>query len=331
MKTWKRLIGCAMLGLAMAATSLVWPRAAQAQDAATPTTRFYVELKDATLYDALEMLFKAGGNEPRSIDASAKGVLIGSFVRTNVDWYDAVRQLSNDNGFVVTRDQARTVHIEPRVPAATEGGAPGGFGPGGFAPGGFTVPGARPGGFAAPGAAPGGLPRNPFGATTARPLIQPTSYDEAGGNNGEGRIVIRSNAQTAPAFGGTAGSTARPGSNPDARFKIVLVQHVYVGGIAALFSNVGVISTEQFVVPASAAQGGLGGGGGFGGNGGFGGGFGGVSSFGGNRNSNTGGFGGNTGSFGGNTGGFGGSIGGFGGSIGGFGGSIGGFGVNRGF
>jgi hypothetical protein len=128
-----------------------------------------------------------------------------------------------------------------------------------------------------------------------------------------------SNAQTAPGLGGTSSTEGK-------EYRLLRVQHVYVGGIAKLFGDGSVISTEEFLLPDSALSGGGGfggGGGGFGGQGGFGGGLGG------NRGGIGGGFGGGGfggGGFGG--GGFGG--GGFGG--GGFGGGgFGGGGIGRGF
>jgi hypothetical protein len=116
----------------------------------------------------------------------------------------------------------------------------------------------------------------------------------------------RINQQTVPMFGGAAGAaTTATDAGAVKEFRIIPVNHVYVGGILALFSgNVGVVSTLQFVATASAQQssqqnGQNGQQGGFGGSQG-----GGVGGIGGDTG---GGFGGNTGGgFGGNTGGTGG-------------------------
>ena len=126
------------------------------------------------------------------------------------------------------------------------------------------------------------------------------------------KVTAQVNSQTAPSLSDGAG-----GADEGKEYRLVIVRHVYVGGIAQLFANSDVISTENFLTPASALSGGGGfGGGGFGGGGRGGGGFGGGGRGG-------GGFGG--GGFGG--GGFGGGLGGgssFGGSS--FGGNSGGFG-----
>ena len=134
------------------------------------------------------------------------------------------------------------------------------------------------------------------------------------------RAATQANSQTVPGLG--RGSTSTEGKD----YRVLRVQHVYVGGIAKLFGEGSVISTEDFLLPDSAFGGGLGGGGGGfgGGQGGFGGnrggGFGGQGGFGGNRGG--GGFGGQGGFGGIGGGGFGG--GGFGG------GGIGGGGIGGG-
>lgn len=115
--------------------------------------------------------------------------------------------------------------------------------------------------------------------------------------------------QTAPAFGGGAAGGADAGGE-EKTFRILIVKHVYAGGIAALFKEAGLIPTAPFVSPGSRNSGGQGG------RGGQGGGFGGQQG--------GGGFGGQQGGGGFGGGGFGGGGGGFGG--GGFGGGGGGFG-----
>jgi hypothetical protein len=275
-------------------------RPAQAQGTATPAGdgRFYIELKDAPLSEALEMIFKAAGNQSFVINEAAKAYNIAPITFNNVLWSSAVRQLANQNGFLVRRDaDSGTYFVEPRVPVATglEGG-PGGIPgmPGMMAPG---LPG-RP--------LQGAAPANPFGGRPGTP-------------------TTRVNRQAAPALRPSAGATTADG---DKLYRIIPVQHVYVGGIARLFQQAQVIDSIGFLVPESATSSGFGGGsssfsgnrgggGGLGG-GGWGGQGGGLGGFGGNR---TGGGVGNIG------GGFGGGISGIGGGGGGgFGGGGGGFG-----
>jgi hypothetical protein len=266
--------------------------------------RFYVELKDATLADALEMVFKAAGNPSHIIDDSARMVNIANSTFPNHDWHSIVRQLTATYNFRFSRNEAGTWVIEPRTPPPP----PAGFeGSGGFSGSGGSFPGSGrrrgtgsgPGTF--PGAAPGGAFGNPVGS-------QPGANVPANPFGGGNRPAVRNfaNPQTAPAFGGGAAGGAATDSE-EKTFRILTVKHVYVGGIAGMFKGTGIIPTAPFVSPGFAN-----GGGGIGGKnqgGGFGGGFGGQQ----------GGFGG--GGFGG--GGFGG--GGFGG--GGFGG--GGFNTGR--
>jgi hypothetical protein len=233
--------------------------------------RFLVELKDTLLFDALKMVFRAAGNPSHIIDDTAKSVSVAPVVFNNVAWDSVVRQMANQNGFKMTRNAQGTFIIEPRV-VATEPGFPGGFNPGGFNPGGFNPGGGdgqnrgwagRRRGMGGQGAVPG----NPFGGEAISPMT-------------------RVNPQTTPMFGGAAGGAATTDAGAVKEFRIVPVNHVYVGGIASLFSgNVGVVTTLQFVTTASGQQGvgqtNQGGqqggqqGGGFGGGGDQGGGFGG--------------------------------------------------------
>ena len=240
----------------------------QAQVAAPATTRLSViELRDASLADALELIFKAAGNPSHIIDESAQSVPIPSVTLNNIAWDAAVRNLANSNNFKVSRNGTGTWVIEPRNPLPAEGmmgGEGGPFGPGG--PGGNPfLGGGRPG--AAPGAGGRAGGRGGFG----------------GGGRG-GRTLSNqnvrtfSNSQTRGNFGG-----GRPAANPNEGkdYRIIIVRHIYAGGIAQLFQGSTVIATETFVSPGVLTGGGGLGGGGLGG-GGLGGGLGGGG-FGGGR------------------------------------------------
>ena len=294
------LAGFCVVGILLAAA----PQPAHAQATINPVGggRFFVELKDASLADALELVFKAAGNTSYIIDDYAKDVNIAAITFNNVQWDSIIRQLANQNNFLVKRNETGTYIIEPRNPPSEAGqDERGGMRGDPRRPGGA---GARPGGAGvAPGAARPGLPPNPFGAPVT------------GGN-----FTIRANSQTAPVLGADAGAG---GDDEGKQYHLVLVNHVYVGGIASLFGNATVISTEQFLTPAG-AMGGGGGGGGFGG--GLGGG---MSSMGGGMSGGMSSMGG--GMSGGMSGGMGG--GGFGGGMGGGGmsGGMGGGGMGGGF
>lgn len=259
---------------------LTVPRPALAQASITPTSpgRFYIELKDATLADALELIFKAADNPSHIIDESAQAVKIGDFTLSNIAWDSAVRELANQNGYKVSRNESGAFLIEPRTPVApADGVAPG-----------------LPGAPAAGGAA---VPANPFGGGTAGAFeVLPP-------------LATLSNAQTNP-FGGGAAAGGGASDAEGKVYKIIIVRHIYAGGVAKLFGNASVITTQSFVSPASAGGGGGGIGGSAGGSSGgspFG-----VTSIGGNNGSTSGssgfgGFGGSTGSTGssGSSGGFG--------------------------
>ncbi len=280
---------------AQLATAQVQPVAPVGAVAGDPAgqMRFYVELKDSTLADALEMVFKAAGNPAHIVDDSARSVNVANSTFPNHDWHSIVRQLTGTYNFRFYKNDAGTWVIEPRTPPPV---ANGGFGGEGF-PGGNDRRGGRGGGaFGGQQGNGGGFNRgqgqgqgNPQGAIVpANPF--------GGGSRPPVRNFV--NPQTAPAFGGGAAGGADAGGE-EMTFRILVVKHVYAGGVAALFKEAGLIPTGPFVSPGYANGGGQGGGqggGGFGGQGGGQGGFGG--------NQGGGGFGG--GGFGGGGGGGGG-------------------------
>src|SRR4028118_2066126 len=89
--------------------------AARAQNNTTPNAsgRRAVALKDATLRDALELVFVAAGNPDHAVDASAANVRIGSVSFKNQEWRDVVRSLANLNKFRFYRSNNIWI-VEPR-------------------------------------------------------------------------------------------------------------------------------------------------------------------------------------------------------------------------
>jgi hypothetical protein len=253
---------------------------AHAQTVITPISnnRYYIELKDVSLSDALELIFKAAGNPDHRIDEAAKHYFISSLTLTNVDWNDAILQLVNSKGFKLTRPNGKTYVINP-PPAPPQQQSPGAF------PG---IPGAP------------GMPPNPFGASLDTNSTVDTVASAQFGNRGNNRNNNRNSRN----------NRSDPNSPPygieNGTYQLLLVNHIYVGGIARLFDVGTVVPTEQIVFPESVLT--------SGGGGGIGGGSGGISGIGGGGSS---GFGGSSGGLGG-----GGSSSGFGGG-GGLGGMSG--------
>ena len=313
---------------------LLIPVAAQAQNNVSPVTGgrlAVVDIKDASLKDALDLVFDSAGIKSRSIDASASQVFVPDVVRSNIAWDDLVRSLCITYDYKFSRNSDGLYVIEPRYPAGSfnpdgSGGFPGQGGSdsrgGGFpgqsdfgGRGNFPGQGGRSNG-------PSAAPANPFGFGGA-PIGGPRSF---GNRQMTPNVETRANSQTAPRTGrGRGGGNNRGGAGagtPDQpiTYTIIRVRHVYSGGIAQLFSNSSSIQTELFVTPGNINSGGLGGGSGIGGGfGGGGGGLGGGGGFGG------GGFGGGGGGFGGGS-----SFGGGGSSFGGGGSSFGGGGFGGG-
>lgn len=261
------VLGGALL-LAQAGPSL-------AQNVITPSGngRFYVELKDASLADALEMVFKASGNTAYIIDEAAKTVNIGAVSFPGAAADAIVRQLANQNNFKVSKNKSGAFVIEPRAPIIppSEWGMPDDL----------EMPGAPRQG------APRGVPANPFGVSLEEnPQTKTIANAQFGARNTRNR--------------NTRNSRFNREFNPKGEYSLVVIRHTYAGGIARLFSNGDVIPTELLVYPESALNsgGGLGGGGsvsGFG-SGGRGGGMGGIGGmmggFGGSSSGGIGGIGG---------------------------------------
>ncbi len=193
------------------------------QGSATSSTRFSVDLKDATLRDALELVFQAAGNPPHVIDPSANQVRIGSVSFKDQEWRDIVRTLANLNKFRFRRESGSWI-IDPRV------------------------------------AASGAQRPRTFGTSTASSFqmrdkagfsIETRSSRQTGGRGGGG------------GGGGGGGSTqsldkpaAVDSNNP---WSIIEPLHIYAGSIALFFEGGTVATTEAFVVPSAAFSSHLGG------------------------------------------------------------------------
>lgn len=286
----------ALILTALSGTILSVSLPAHAQTAARFSS---VEFRDTTLNDALEMIFKAANNPAHNIDPSAAMVPVGQVTLQNVAWDSALRTLANQNGFKVSRGTDGIYIVEPRAPINPQGGS---GSEGGFPFGAPTD--SRRGSM--------GVPSNPFGAPGGGGFRNQSAIQA------DPALSTQVNAQTSPRFGGTGGDA---GSSDTKKFTPIFVRHVYAGGIALLFQNSTIISTEQFVSPDTGSSNGNNGGGRGGRGGGSGSGSGvGVSGFGGG-----GGLGGGGGFGGGGGGGLGGGSGGGSGvGVGGFGGGGGG-------
>jgi len=224
----------AVFSVLLAASALLTPlQAARAQEGAPADARIFVDLRDASLFDALDMVFRAAGISNYKIDDRARlpNFTVGTASFTNRKWDDVVRVLANDNGFRL-RNIGGTYTIDPK-PAAANSGFPGMPGMMGGAMG--AIPGGIPGGF--PGANPAGNIMT-FGGRKMAMETRPSPQILPGGRQG-----------------GTQGNRA-PSST---EFTLKLVQHVYAGGIIRLFANSSVLTTREFLVPETAFSTDLGG------------------------------------------------------------------------
>jgi len=76
--------------------------------------RFDIELKDAPLYEAVELIFKANGNMSYIIAEETKTYNIGAVSFPNIAWDDAIRKIASPRNFLLRRDAGGTYHVEPR-------------------------------------------------------------------------------------------------------------------------------------------------------------------------------------------------------------------------
>lgn len=218
---------------ALAGTSVLnGVQSASAQEASS-STRFSVDLKDATLRDALELVFQAAGNPPHVIDPAASQVRIGSVSFKDQEWRDIVRTLANLNKFRFRRESGSWI-IDPRSAARTS---------------------------------------RTFSSTTASSFqmrdftaklrtaaaktdfsVETRSSRQAGGNQGGG------GGGGAGGGGGSNQSLDKPApvdsNNP---WTIIEPLHIYAGAIALFFESGTVATTEAFIVPGVAFSSHLGG------------------------------------------------------------------------
>lgn len=263
------------LGVALAGTCMFCLTSiARAQTVITPVSNnhYYIELKDVSLADALELIFKAAGNPAHRIDEAAQHYYINSLTMTNVDWYDAVMQLVNSKHFKLTRPDGTTYVVEPppvTTPPAATPGAPGMP----IAPG---MPGAP------------GMPPNPFGASLSGDVPVDTVSNAQFGGGGRGGGNRGRNGRS-----GGRNNRTDPNSPPynidNGTYQLLLVNHIYVGGIARLFDVGTVVPTEELIYPESLLDSGATSGGGVGGGSSLGGGISGIGGGGGGMSSGIGG------------------------------------------
>lgn len=200
---------------ALAGTSLLSAgQSASAQEASSSSsTRFSVDLKDATLRDALELVFQAAGNPSHIIDPAASQVRIGAVSFKDQEWRDIVRTLANLNKFRFRRESGAWI-VDPRSSAQRSRG---------------------------------------FGTTTTTSFqirdkasfsVETRSNRQFGGGIG--------GAGGAGGIGGT-GSLSKPiaidSNNP---WSIIEPLHLYAGAIALFFQGGTVVSSEAFIVPSNA-------------------------------------------------------------------------------
>lgn len=218
----------ALCGL-LTACALTTPRAAHAQETQQQEARMFVDLRDSSLFDALDMVFRAAGVNNYKIDDFGRNVTIGKASFNDKKWDDVVRVLANDNGFRL-RKVGGTYIVDPR-PAPVGSGYPGGY------------PGMTPG---MPGGYPGMMPGMSGGYNGANPAGNITTF---GGRKMS--LETRPSSQILPGGGNFGGNNQRrpPASG---EFRLLTMQHVYAGGIALLFEGSTVLTTRQFIVPQAA-------------------------------------------------------------------------------
>jgi hypothetical protein len=280
------LTGCLTIGI-LASSSR--PGLAQSMTKIKPLGqgRFDIMIPATSLGEALETIYKAGGDSSHKVDQIAAEKTVQPMTLRNCDWHSAVRILAEQNGSKM-KDKDGICYISANIPVNQS--------------------------IANNLLSQGNL-------ITSSPLT-PSATDRWVANERQSMRSTWSFAQTRPQLG-SGQNTSTEGKD----YRIIIVRHLYAGGIARLFINGSVIPTDIFVSPGSlGGSGGRGGGNNRGGGGGNNRG-GGGSSFGGGGGSSFGGGGGS--SFG---GGGGSSFGGGGGSsFGGGGGSSFGGGGGGGF
>ena len=116
-KKWSLFAVCAT-ALLTGAQNPVQAQAAAGTQSTASAARFSVDIKDATLMDALQLVFMAANERSYSIDAAAKSVRVGTLSFKDQPWRDIVRTLTSLNKFRFARLNGVWV-VEPRPNAAS--------------------------------------------------------------------------------------------------------------------------------------------------------------------------------------------------------------------
>lgn len=211
--TTKMWIALAVLGGTTIASS---PQKTMAQGT-VPSARFSVDLKDATLRDALELVFQAAGNPSHVIDPAASQVRIGSVSFKDQEWRDIVRTLANLNKFSFRRENGLWIVAPRTTSASTE--------------------------------------YSPFFDTTltrSASMRDMNSLSSAAKFTVEARTsrqAGRSGGNSGGNGGGSNSSLSKPqavdSNNP---WSIIEPLHIYAGAIALFFEGGTVITTSEFFV-----------------------------------------------------------------------------------
>lgn len=184
----------------------------QAQEAnAAGEARLVVDLRDASLDDALNMIFKAVGDPTHSIDPAAKTFNIGTYHNQEPKaWNDIVRTLANMGNFSMRRDPGDgSWRIELRA-APTNPNFPGGMSPG----------------------------------------MNPSGMNPSGMNNGTQPNITTFGARSMSSVRVSPQITPRrrTGNASGGTFVLIPVEHVYSGSIALLFEGGEILTTREFVL-----------------------------------------------------------------------------------
>ena len=211
-KSLKSLAVCATTLFSMGAVSS--PVLSQAA-APNSEARFSVDIKDANLLDALELVFIAAGNPSRNIDASARSVKLGTVSFKNQPWRDIVRTLTSLNKFKFSKRDGVWL-VEPRLNNTSTSTV--------FES--STRIAAKVVDFKV--------------ETRANAQNSSSSSSGSGGNGSDaGTVIIR--VLPAPAV--------NQSNNP---WTVIEPNHTYAGALALLFQGSTFFGTQEMVVPSSA-------------------------------------------------------------------------------
>ena len=213
-KKWSLFAVCATALL----TGAQHPAEAQAAAGAKPTAssaRFSVDIKDATLKDALDLVFMAANERSYYIDAAAKSVRVGTLSFKDQPWRDIVRTLTSLNKFRFARTNGVWV-VEPRASNVSESAIYGTSTRASAKQSDFSVERRGSAQFGT-GSGSGGS----GGSGTTNVTVLPTP------------VVVQSNSP----------------------WTIIEPNHTYAGALALFFQGAVVFSTEEQVIPRSWSRG----------------------------------------------------------------------------